>query len=434
MFTKFFRNRQRSALWRNHDFLNLWSAETIAQFGSQLSLVAVPLIAALTLDASPLEMGILAASGSAAGLILGFIAGVWVDRLPRKPIMIAMDVGRALTFAAIPIAALMDILTFQLLLVVAILGGCQTVFFNAAWSAIIPNLVDRKHLSDANGKLFASLSLAQVIGPALAGSLIGWFSGPMVMGITSGTFAWSGWFLTRIRHPEPPRNRSTPGSRPVLREIREGLDELLGSKLVRPLTTSAAVLNFGGFIFLAVYVLYLTDDLGLSTSGVGLVFAAGGIGSLVGSIVAPTLARTFGVGRTVLWSATIFGVGNMLVPLAILVPAYALPLIVASETIAWMSLIVFNINRFSLRQALTPDHLQGRVSSSTIAIISGVQMLGSLMGGVIGQVFSVHTALIVGTVGMLVAAWWIWDSPIPGIRDMPEHPEEVFVEAGTVAA
>ncbi len=434
MFTNIVRNRRCSALWRNHDFLNLWSAETIAQFGSQLSLVAVPLIAALTLNASPFEMGILAASGSAAGLVLGFIAGVWVDRLPRKPLMIAMDVGRALTFAAIPVAALMDLLSYQLLLVVAILGGCQTVFFNAAWSAIIPDLVERTHLGDANGKLFASLSLAQVIGPALAGSLIGWLSGPMVMGITSGTFAWSGWFLTRIRRPEPPRNRSTAGLRPVLQEIREGLDELLGSKFVRPLTTSAAVLNFGGFIFLAVYVLYLTDDLGLTTSGVGLIFAAGGIGSLAGSMIAATLARTFGVGPTVLWSATIFGVGNLLVPLAILVPQYALSLIVASETIAWMSLIVFNINRFSLRQALTPDHLQGRVASSTMAIISGVQMLGSLMGGIIGQIFSVHTALIVGTIGMLVAARWIWDSPIPAMREMPEHAEEALVEARTVAA
>lgn len=419
--------RRSSTLWQNSNFLHLWSAETVAQFGSQLSLVAIPLIAAITLHANALEMGILAASGQAPRLLIGFFAGAWVDRLRRQPIMKAMDFGRALTYLIIPIAAMMDALTFEVLLVVAIVGGCQAVFFDAAWSAIIPHLVERKHLSDANGKLMSSVSLAQILGPALAGTLIAWLSGPMVMTITAVTFALSGFFITQIRTTEPRRARSETQSSRILAEVREGFQELLGSDLVRPLTTSAAVLNFGGFIFLSVYVLYMADDLGLSSTGIGLVFASGGAGALVGSLMAAPLARRFGVGPTILGGALVFGTGNLLVPLAIVIPDYALPLIVAAETIAWLSLQIFNINRFSLRQALTPDHLLGRIASSTMTIIGGVQMLGSLLGGIIGQVFSVHTALIVGTIGMFIAAWWIWDSPIPAIRDMPEQPEVSFI-------
>jgi len=419
--------RRSSTLWQNSNFLHLWSAETVAQFGSQLSLVAIPLIAAITLHANALEMGILAASGQAPRLLIGFFAGAWVDRLRRQPIMKAMDFGRALTYLVIPVAAMLDALTFEVLLVVAIVGGCQAVFFDAAWSAIIPHLVERKHLSDANGKLMASVSLAQILGPALAGTLIAWMSGPMVMTITAMTFALSGIFITQIRTTEPRRSRSETQPTRIVAEIREGFQELLGSDLVRPLTTSAAVLNFGGFIFLSVYVLYMADDLGLSSTGIGLVFASGGAGALVGSLVAAPLATRFGVGRTILGGALAFGTGNLLVPLAIVVPDYALPLIVASETIAWLSLQIFNINRFSLRQALTPDHLLGRIASSTMTIIGGVQMLGSLLGGIIGQVFSVHTALIVGTIGMFIAAWWIWDSPIPAIHDMPEEPEISFI-------
>lgn len=413
----------RSTLWSNRDFLNLWSAETISQFGSQLGLLAIPLIAALLLDASPFEMGLLTAVGQAPRLVIGFFAGAWVDRLPRRPIMVITDIGRALTYAIIPAAWLMDMLSIRLLLIVAVIEGCQTVFFNSAWAALIPNLVERKHLADANGKLMASVSMAQITGPALAGTLIAWLSGPVVMWITSATFGASAWFLGHIRKAETRRARDAASPTRLLEEVREGFRELIGSRIVRPLTTSSIVINLGGNMFLAVYVLYLTLDLGLSSSGVGLIYASGGIGALVASMIAAPLAARMGVGRTVLWSAVGFGLSNLLVPLAILVPEHALPLIVFSEMAAWMSLQVFNVNRFSLRQALTPDHLMGRVSSSTMTLVGGAQMVGSLLGGIIGELFSVHIALFVSVGIMAIAAWFIWASPVPAIAEMPEGPE-----------
>jgi predicted MFS family arabinose efflux permease len=311
--------------------------------------------------------------------------------------------------------------------VVSVLGGCQTVFFNAAWSATVPHLVDREHLNEANGKLISSFSLAQVSGPAVAGTLVSWLTGPVTMWIQSMTFATSGWFISRIQKPETPHDRAALETPHFWREMREGFHALVGSRVVRPLTTSAAVLNLGGSIFLAVYVLYMTNDLGLSSRGIGLVFAAGGAGSLVGSIIASPLANRLGVGRSILWGAIGFSVFSLFVPFAIFVPAIALPLVVISEAGAWGTLQVFNVNRFSLRQALTPDHLLGRVSSSSMTIIGGMQMFGALIGGVIGDVFSIHTALISGSVGMFVAVWWVWDSPIPAIRVLPDHPDDALL-------
>ena len=415
---------EQSGLWTNRDFRYLWSAETISQFGSQLSLVAIPLIAALLLEASAMQMGILAAANGAPRLLLGFVAGIWVDRLPRRPIMIWTDIGRAVSAAIIPIMALADLLNFEILLTVALVIGCQSVFFDAAWSATVPQIVPRGQLSEANGTLMSSYSLAQIGGPALAGTLISWLTGPMVMGIQSVTFAASGWLIAHIRRPEAVA-RQPAGEQPHFwRELREGLHALFASRLVRPLTTSMAVLNLGGYIFLSVYVLFMTHDLGLTSTGVGIVFAMGGLGSLLGSVAAAPLARRLGIGRSILWAAVGFGVFGLCVPLALLVPSLALPLVVLAEFSQWATLQIFNVNRFSLRQALTPDHLMGRVAASSTTIVGGMAPIGSLAGGAIGELVSVRAALLVGCALMFVAAWWVWDSPVPAIRRLPDHPEE----------
>lgn len=415
-------NRKRTrqgGLWGHTDFLHVWAAETISQFGAQISVFAVPLIAAVTLDASPLEMGILAAAGPAPRLAIGFIAGAWADRLPRRPIMIATDIGRMLSSAIVPIAALSGHFDFAILLLAAVLGGLQSVFFDAAWAAMLPKLVGSGHLTDATSKLMGSASLAQVLGPALGGVVVGWVGGPPAMWIPVMTFAGSAWFLMRIRTPEILPDRSASATT-MWMEVREGLGELWREPVVRAIINSSMVLNFGGFIFLSVYVLFLTHDLGLGSSAIGLVFAMGGIGALLGTIIAPRLAIRLGVGRSILVGAIAFGASNLLVPLAFYMPKVALAAVVASEFCAWMSLMVFNVNRFALRQAMTPDHLRGRIAASSMTLVSGATMLGSLAGGVIGDLWGVHEALYVGIAVMTMAALWIWRSPVPGIATMPE--------------
>lgn len=410
---------QRGDLWHHADFLRVWIAETISQFGAQISYFAVPLIAAVSLEASPLEMGILAAAGPAPRLAIGFFAGAWADRLPRLPIMIFTNLGRMIASAMIPLIALSGDLTFAILLTIAVISGMQSVFFDTAWAALLPNMVGKKQLTDATSKLMGSASLAQVVGPALGGLIVGIFGGPQAMWIPAVTFAISSYFLMRIRTPEvlPERPASATS---MWTDVREGLVELWREPVVLALMNSSIVLNFGGAMFLAVYVLFMTNDLGLSSQGIGLVFASGGVGALVGTILAPIIAKKFGVGPSILMGAIGFGVANLPVPLAFYFPDIALPVVIFGETGAWLSLMVFNVNRFSLRQAMTPNHLRGRIAASSITLVSGASMIGSLLGGGIGELASVHAALYVSIVFQAAAALWVWKSPVPGIIDFPE--------------
>jgi MFS family permease len=415
--------RPSNGLWRNHDFLNLWAAESIAQIGAQISPVAIPILAALTLNANAFQMGVLTAASGVPVLVLGFLAGAWVDRLRKKPVMMAMDLGRALVLMAIPIAALFDILSIPLLIGVALLTGAQSVVFNAAYVSLLPSLVKRSELSDANGKLYASMSVAQVAGPAAAGTLISLLSAPVVMVINSLTYFGSALFIRRIEHDHKPSETAT-SDRHLLREVTEGFGALFSSPVLRAISLSSATINLAGWMFLAVYVLYMTDDLGLSATGVGLVFASGGVGALLGSLVASRLSHRFGVGRTMVWAAMLFGVFGLTVPLAILAPDRALPLIVFAEFAQWMTLVIFNVLGLSLRQTLTPGRLLGRVAASNQVLAQGTMPIGSFLGGVIGSLVSVQAALLAGVFGMFMAAGWVMFSPVPGIHEMPAEPVE----------
>jgi MFS family permease len=422
---RIFHREDRSSLWKNSDFLNLWGSETISQFGSQISLLAIPLLAAITLDATPLEMGILGAAGGFPRLILGFLAGPWVDRHRKRPLMIATDLGRALIVLAIPVAAWLDKLTIGLLMVVAILIGMMSVYFNTAYTAIVPVLVERRQLGDANGKLMSSYSLAQAAGPAIAGTLMSVFSAPLVMLMNAVTYLWSGWFIRHIKKPEPPPPVRTEQHH-FRQEILDGFRVLIASPILKATTTCSVAVSLSGNMFLAVYVLYMTNDLHLSSSGIGLVYASGGIGSLLGTFVSGWFAKQLGVGPTIVWSSVACGLLGIAVPMAILVPDHALPLIVFAECFQWMALMVHDVNRVSLRQALTPDHLQGRVSASTQALYGGAQTIGLLAGGVVGDLFGVRVALIVGIAGMFAASWFVWASPTRDVEIFPAEPDPLF--------
>lgn len=412
--------RRRSSLWSNTDFLRFWIGETIANFGGQLGLIALPLIAAITLGASPIQMGILAASSNFPRMIVGIFAGAWVDRRKRRPIMIGVNITRAITLLLIPASALMGRLTFPVLLAVAVLLGIQGILFDSAWSAMVPTLVERKYLADANGKLWASMSLAQITGPAIAGTLIAWLTGPNVMALTAVSFLVAASFIRKIEADEPaPVTSTQTGPREMIANIREGYTELVRNPVVRPLTTTMIGIGFGSGLFAAVYVLFLTNDLGLSTRGVGLAYAGGGVGALIGSMVAAPLAARFGLGPVILWGSILQGVMNLIIPFAVFTGRMEVAVVVASAMMAWIFFQAYDINRFSLRQAITRPDLMGRVASSTMTLIAAASMLGALLGGTIGQIYSVRTALAVGSMVMFGAAFLTWKSPIPRIISMP---------------
>jgi predicted MFS family arabinose efflux permease len=394
---------------RNGDFARFWAAESVSQVGSQFSVVVLPLLAALTLDASALAVGVLAAAAGLPHLLFGLFAGAWVDRLPRRPLMIAADIARFALLLAIPLAAWLGILSIQLLIVIAFLVETGTVFFDVAYLAYVPDLVEREALVEANSRLEASASAAQVIGPAFGGTLVRLLGAPNAMLIDALSYLVSAVLIVQIRRvDEAPRRTSDHG---ILREIIEGIAALWRDPVLRALALASGIVNLGGFTFLAVYVLYLTRTLGLDPGAVGLVFAMGGIGALIGSVAASPIRNRLGTGPTLIASLVLFGVFGMTVPLAVAFPRYALPLILASELLQWVMLVVFNINAVSLRQAITPSHLLGRVNGSMRFISAGMRPVGSLLGGFLGTRIGLPATLVIGALGMLLAF-----SPLLGSR------------------
>jgi len=278
-------------LWRERDFVRLWSAHTISRFGSEISLLAIPLTAALVLNASATQMGLLAAAEFAPFLLLSLFAGVWVDRLPRKKILIVGDIGRAILLGSIPIAALAGVLRIEQLYLVGFASGVLTVFFDVADQAFLPALVNRERLVDGNSKLEVSRSVAQIVGPGLGGALVQLVTAPLAVALDSVTFLASVAFIIGIKAGEPPHAPATEARSSVVQEIREGLAVVLGNPLLRSIAGCTGCSNLFSNVMFAVFVLYATRELHIEPAVLGLIFAAPGPGGLLGALVADRLAR-----------------------------------------------------------------------------------------------------------------------------------------------
>jgi predicted MFS family arabinose efflux permease len=403
-------------LARNGDFAHLWAAQTVSQIGTQFSVVVLPLLAAVTLSASPLALGLLSAAAGLPHLLFGLLAGAWVDRLPRRPLMIAADLGRFALMATIPIAAWRGILTVELLIAIAFFVEALTVFFDIAYLAYLPSLVAGDQLVEANSRLEASASASQVIGPAFGGTLVRLLGAPNAMLIDAVSYLASAFMLARIKVQEVIAREETDNG--ILRQIAEGLVRLWRDPLLRPLALASGAVNFGGWVFLSIYVLYLTRTLGIDAGVVGLVFAMGGVGALAGSMLATPARRRWGTGPVLLGSMLLFGLFGLTVPLAVAFPRYALPLIVAAELLQWLALTIYNINAVSLRQEVTPQALLGRISGSMRFISIGMWPLGSLVGGYLGGKIGLPATLVVGALGMLLAFLPLVFSSIPRLREI----------------
>ncbi len=401
------------------DFAWLWAAQTVSQVGTQFTAVALPLLAALTLGASPEALGLLAAAAGMPYLLFGLLAGAWVDRLRRRPLMMAADAGRAALLLAVPVAAWHGSLDIALLIVVAFLIEALTVFFDVAYLAYLPSIVPRAQLVAANSRLEATASGARVVGPALAGTFVRLLGAPVATLVDAMSYLVSAALLWRIRKPEATPERAAT-ERGLLGEIGHGLETVWQSGVLRALALSSAMVNLAGFLFLSIYVLYMTRNLGLGAEAVGLVFAAGGGGALLGSLAAGPARARWGVGPVLVASQVLFGLCGMLVPVAVLFPQVALPLVVAAEFLQWVMVLIYDVNAVSLRQAVTPDRLLGRVNGTMRFIIWGTRPVGSLAGGYLGSRIGLPATLVVGAFGMLIAFLPLLASPIPRLHSIVE--------------
>jgi MFS family permease len=405
-------------LWRHADFLKLWSAETVSQLGTQVSLLALPLVAILTLDVSAFEVALLGVVEFAPFILVSLPAGVWVDRLRRLPILVAGDIGRALLLATIPLAWALDALTIWQLYAVGFGVGVCTVFFDVAYQSYLPSLVDRQQLVEGNAKLEISRSGAQIAGPALAGPLVQILTAPLAVLADALSFAASACFLFRIRARETAPERTLEHERtPMRRDLAEGLRYVLGHRYLRWIAASTATFNFSSNVMWAIFLVYAVRVLDLSPSEIGLVFAIGNVGYLAGAITTGRLSGALGVGPAIVLGAAA-GASGLLVPLA--PESEPLPFLIASQAILGFGLPLYNITQVSLRQSITPERLQGRMNSVMRFIVWGVIPLGSLAGGVIASVFGLRAAIWIGAVGLALAFLPVFLSPVRSLRTMPE--------------
>ena len=410
-------------LWRHRDFMRLWAGQTVSQLGSTITREALPYTAILALGATPVQMGLLGAAGAAPLLLLGLFAGVWVDRLRRRPLMVAADIGRALLLLSVPVAYLLGWLRIEQLYLVAALAGALTVFFNVAYQASLPGLVRREHLLEGNSKLGLSESIAEIAGPPLGGALVQLVTGPITLLLDALSFVISALMLRCIGAeepaPAPPEQHEH-----VWRDLATGLRAIWAAPLLRAMAGTSAIRSFFGWFFGAIYGLYAIQVIGMGTATLGITVAFGGIGALFGALLARPATRRFGLGPTIVAGLLISSAMSFLTWLAGGWLAAAVPLMMISQLIGDGASTAAAIDETSLRQTITPDHMLGRVNASMNVLGEGIGTLGLLAGGVLGELIGLRATVAVAALGGLLGCVWIICSPLPRLRELPAPAED----------
>jgi MFS family permease len=407
----------KSGLWRHGDFMRLWSAQTISQFGTQVTFLALPLAAIVVLDASAFEVAVLGALEWTPWLLFSLPVGAWVDRVLRKPVLVVADVGRALVLLSVPLAYGFDALTIWQLYGVGFATGVLTVFFDVAYQSYLPSLVERDQLEEGNSKLEISRSGAQLAGPGFAGVLVDLVTAPVAILADAISFLVSALFLATIPREEAAVERPSEPTRLHV-EILEGVRYVLTHPYLRPSMAFVAVSNFFGTVMFSILLVYAVRDLDLGPAAIGLIFALGNVGFLAGAALSTRISNRFGVGPTMVGSAVLVGWPLLLVPLA---PKNAAPpFLVAAYTLVGFGGVVYNVTGLSLMQAITPNRLLGRMNASRRFVVWGVIPLGSLAGGALATVIGLRPTLFVGAIGGCLAFVPILFSPVRSVMRIPQ--------------
>jgi MFS family permease len=381
---------------RDPDFGKLWLATTISQLGTQITQIAWPLVAILLLHAGPAELGILVAAETIPFLLIGLPAGVWVDRMRRRPVLIVADVARGLLLASVPVAAFLGLLTMAQLYVVGFAVGLFSVFFEIATTSYLPALLQRDRLIEGNQKLEAGRAVASVAGPGLAGLLVGLVGAAAAIAVDALSFVVSGAFVAAIRKQEPPLPRALDAPTGMFAEMMSGLRWVIHHPVLRPVLAANTIANVGISIFQTLSVLYYVQDLGLTPFVVGALFAIANVGALVGAVLSGPIGRRVGVGPTV--GIGLAGEAMVYLLLAIAPRESPLPILVVANGLFGLTSLVFYVNALSLRQTVTPHELLGRMTATYRFASWGVIPLGAFLAGAIGSAVGLRAALLVATV------------------------------------
>lgn len=398
-------------LWRHADFLKLWTGQTISEVGSRITRTAVPLAAVLTLGATPAQMGFMSAVGAASTLLFGLLAGVCVDRMRRRPIMIATDLLRAAVLASIPAAAFFNRLTMAQLYAVTALAGFLTVFFEVANQSFLPSLVETENLLEGNSKLAMSSATAEVAGPSLGGILVQLITAPMAILFDAISFVFSAVSIVLIRKREIMHRERHASNHPIA-----GFRFVFSHPILRPLACFSAT----GYFFLGfmgpLYTLYAIRELHIGAAALGIAIGMGGVGNFFGAGLAPIAIRRFGLGWTFIAAALILGGASLLIPLAQGAAPIPLTFLIAQQLMGDSAWPVFMINERTLRQTVAPGEILGRVNAAMQLLTSGVLPLGALASGVLAGVVGMRTTLFISVAGFLLSTSWLIFSPLRTMR------------------
>ncbi|MBB6347535.1 MFS family permease [Nonomuraea muscovyensis] len=406
---------------RNHDFLKLWAGQSLSLVGSQVTVLAMPIVAFLLLNASVAEMGILGALARLP-MVLFLVVGVWVDRMRRRPVLIVSDSVRALMLATVPLFFLLDVLTLEWLYVVVFVMGVFGVLFEIAYRSYLPTLIAPEHLGQGNSHLQLSDSISKAAGPSLAGLLIAARSAPLVIIIDVATYVASALALLTIRKREEPPAPDHGAS--MLTAIRHGLAWVMSQPLIRPLAIASAVYSFFDIgILQTLYIPYLVDGVDIPAAWVGGVLAVGGVGAVIGAWLSIRAMKRFGPGPTMLWSTVVGNGALILVPLAGGPFWLAITMLVISQLLVGLCTQVFVVNNITVLQTATPRELTGRVIATIWAMGLVPAPLGALAAGLLGEALGMRPVVLVAAlIGALVPIAVLALSPIPKMRTIPEAP------------
>ncbi|MFE7776531.1 MFS transporter [Streptomyces sp. NPDC057445] len=403
-------------LLRHRDFMLLFGAESVSVAGSQIGMVALPLVAILTMHAGALETGLLTAAQTSAFVLIGLPAGVWVDRLRRRTVMITADLARAALLFSIPLAFWLGGLTLTQLYVVALGASIGTVFFEVASQSYLPTLVDRDQLVDGNGKLETSRAGAQVVGPSVGGWLVGLVTAPVAIVADAFSFLASAAVLSRIRVGEPQRARKdSPG---LIREIREGLRHVFAERILRMIALRSALANLSYSAVLAVQALFLVSEVGLSPMAYGASLAAGAVGGLCGGMLVKPLVKRLGSARIIWLGPVLFQ------PFALLIPftgqGAKAGFFIVGSFLTSIGVVVYNVSQISFRQATTASEMQGRMNATMRFLVWGAMPVGALAAGLVGEMYGVRAALWLGVSGLVLSTLPLLFSPLVRMHDLPD--------------
>jgi MFS family permease len=404
-------------LQANRSFRSFWTGQTISLFGDQVSLVAVPLLAALELDADAAQMGFLTAAALAPNLFFSLHLGAWTDRRScRRELLIAADLGRALLLLTIPVAWLLGFLSLAQLYFVAFLAGSLSVLFSVAYDVVFVSLLERERYIEGNSLLHASRAASFIGGASVGGLLVQWFTAPFALLLDACSYLASAFFVGRTVGIEAPPAKPEP----TAAGLAAGARFIARTPLIRASLLAAATLNLFNTAFYALLVLYATKSLGMSAGAVGLALGVGGIGSLLGALMTRRLSGRHGLGKILVISFFLAPAPLLLVPLAPGSPLPAPAMVAGAEFLNGIGVMILDVGLGALYAATVPDRLRARVSGAFLLVNYGVRPVGAVAGGLLAAAIGLQTTMWIATIGALGGVLWLLPSPMPRLRDLPQ--------------